>query len=81
LRRQRDKKQKPAANLMDVQSAEKLAKYPDFVAAEALGRIPGVAVAGDTAKLESTTFAVWAIGIRNHQRQINLYGICTFELR
>ena len=32
---------------MDVQSAESLAKYPDFVAAKALARIPGVSVAGD----------------------------------
>jgi TonB-dependent receptor len=40
--------QKDAANLINVQSAEDMAKYPDFDAAEALGRVPGVSVAGDT---------------------------------
>jgi TonB-dependent receptor len=40
--------QKDAANLINVQSAEDMAKYPDFDAAEALGRIPGLTMAGDT---------------------------------
>ncbi|MBS0365933.1 MAG: TonB-dependent receptor [Proteobacteria bacterium] len=40
--------QRNAANLINVQSAEDLAKYPDFDAAEALGRIPGLTMAGDT---------------------------------
>jgi TonB-dependent receptor len=37
-----------AINLVDVQSAETIAKYPDFNAAEALGRIPGVSLSEDT---------------------------------
>lgn len=40
--------QKDASNLINVQSAEDMAKYPDFDAAEALGRIPGLTMAGDT---------------------------------
>jgi hypothetical protein len=40
--------QKEAANLINVQSAEDIAKYPDFDAAQALGRIPGLTMAGDT---------------------------------
>ena len=37
-----------APNLIDVQSAETIAQYPDFNAAEALGRIPGVSLSSDT---------------------------------
>ena len=40
--------QKLAPNLIDIQSAEDIVKYPDFNAAEALGRIPGVSLAIDT---------------------------------
>ncbi len=34
--------------IVDVQSAETIAKYPDYNAAEALGRIPGVSLSSDT---------------------------------
>ena len=37
-----------APNIVDVQSAETIAKYPDFNAAEALGRMPGVTLSSDT---------------------------------
>ncbi len=37
-----------APNLINVQSAETIAKYPDFNAAEALGRIPGISLSSDT---------------------------------
>lgn len=37
-----------APNLVNVQSADTIAKYPDFNAAEALGRIPGVSLSSDT---------------------------------
>ena len=37
-----------APNLVNVQSAETILKYPDFNAAEALGRIPGVSISTDT---------------------------------
>lgn len=37
-----------APNLVAVQSAETIQKYPDFNAAEALGRLPGVALSTDT---------------------------------
>jgi len=40
--------EKAAANLVSVQAAEDIVKYPDFNAAEALGRIPGVNLAIDT---------------------------------
>ena len=40
--------QKLAPNLVNVQSAEAIAKYPDFNAAEALGRIPGISLSSDT---------------------------------
>ncbi len=40
--------EKAAPNLINVQSAEDIVKYPDFNAAEALGRIPGVNLAIDT---------------------------------
>jgi TonB-dependent receptor len=49
--RQEDKaraRQEEAPNIIDVQSAETIAKYPDFNAAEALGRIPGVSLSTDT---------------------------------
>jgi TonB-dependent receptor len=37
-----------APNLVNVQSAETILKYPDFNAAEALGRIPGISISTDT---------------------------------
>jgi TonB-dependent receptor len=37
-----------ALNLIAVQSAETIAKYPDFNAAEALGRMPGISLSSDT---------------------------------
>ena len=40
--------EKDATNLINVQAAEDIVKYPDFNAAEALGRIPGVSLAIDT---------------------------------
>jgi TonB-dependent receptor len=40
--------QMQAPNLINVQSAETIAKYPDFNAAEALGRIPGISLSSDT---------------------------------
>ncbi|HLZ85290.1 MAG TPA: TonB-dependent receptor [Caulobacteraceae bacterium] len=49
--RQEDKAravQLTAPNLIAVQSAETIQKYPDFNAAEALGRMPGLSLSGDT---------------------------------
>ena len=40
--------QKTAPNLVTVQSAEAIAKYPDFNAAESLGRLPGISLSSDT---------------------------------
>ena len=40
--------QKAAPNLIVVQSAESIAKYPDFNAAESLGRLPGISLSTDT---------------------------------
>lgn len=40
--------EKAAPNLVNVQAAEDIVKYPDFNAAEALGRVPGVSLAIDT---------------------------------
>lgn len=40
--------QQNAANLINIQSAEAIAKYPDYNAAEALSRIPGVSLSIDT---------------------------------
>jgi TonB-dependent receptor len=40
--------QRAAPNLVTVQSAESIAKYPDFNAAESLGRLPGVSLSSDT---------------------------------
>jgi len=37
-----------APNLINVQSAETILKYPDFNAAEALGRMPGISLSSDT---------------------------------
>lgn len=37
-----------APNLVNVQAADTIIKYPDFNAAEALGRIPGVSISTDT---------------------------------
>jgi len=37
-----------APNLINIQSAESIAKYPDYNAAEALSRIPGVSLSIDT---------------------------------
>ncbi|WP_174300486.1 TonB-dependent receptor [Caulobacter sp. S45] len=41
-------RQYDAPNLISVQSADTISKYPDFNAAEALGRIPGVSLSSDT---------------------------------
>ena len=41
-------KQRRAPNVINVQSAEAIAKYPDFNAAEALSRVPGVSLSSDT---------------------------------
>jgi TonB-dependent receptor len=49
--RQEDKalaRQLQAPNIINVQSAETIEKYPDFNAAESLGRIPGVSLSSDT---------------------------------
>jgi TonB-dependent receptor len=40
--------QETAPNIVNVQSADTIAKYPDFNAAEALGRMPGVSLSIDT---------------------------------
>ena len=40
--------ERAAPNLVNVQAAEDIIKYPDFNAAEALGRVPGVSLAIDT---------------------------------
>ncbi len=40
--------EKAAANIVNIQAAETIAKYPDVNAAEALSRIPGVALSIDT---------------------------------
>ena len=40
--------QRAAANLIVVQAAEDIIKYPDFNAAEALGRMSGVSLSSDT---------------------------------
>ena len=40
--------QHTAPNLISVLSAETMAKYPDFNAAEALGRVPGISISTDT---------------------------------
>lgn len=40
--------QRLAPNLVNIQAAEDIVKYPDFNAAEALGRVPGVSLAIDT---------------------------------
>lgn len=40
--------QKNAINLVNIQPAEEIVKYPDFNAAESLGRIPGVSLSTDT---------------------------------
>ncbi|HEY1879761.1 MAG TPA: TonB-dependent receptor plug domain-containing protein, partial [Caulobacteraceae bacterium] len=40
--------QKAAVNLISVRSAETILKYPDFNAAEALGRMPGISLSSDT---------------------------------
>jgi len=42
--------QKRALNIVDVQSAETIAKYPDVNSAEALSRMPGVSLSIDTAE-------------------------------
>jgi outer membrane receptor for ferrienterochelin and colicin len=44
------KERQAAPNLINIQSAETIAKYPDVNAAEALGRIPGVALSIDTSE-------------------------------
>lgn len=42
--------QKQAPNLVNIQAAETIAKYPDYNAAESLGRVPGVSLSIDTAE-------------------------------
>jgi TonB-dependent receptor len=42
------RKQEDAIVLLNIQSAETIAKYPDYNAAEALGRIPGLSLSSDT---------------------------------
>ena len=41
-------KQKAASVLVNIQSAETIKKYPDYNAAESLGRVPGLSVSSDT---------------------------------
>jgi TonB-dependent receptor len=41
-------RQKDAPGILNVQSAETILKYPDFNAAEALGRMPGISISTDT---------------------------------
>ena len=41
-------RQQQSLNMVNVQSIETIEKYPDFNAAEALGRIPGVSLSSDT---------------------------------
>ena len=41
-------RQQAAPVLLNIQSAETIQKYPDYNAAEALGRIPGLSVSSDT---------------------------------
>ena len=40
--------QRIAPNLINIQPAEEIRKYPDFNAAESLGRVPGVSLSTDT---------------------------------
>ena len=40
--------QKTAPNIINVQSAEEILKYPDFNAAESLSRMPGISLLSDT---------------------------------
>ncbi len=40
--------QKAALNIVNIQPAETIEKYPDFNGAEALGRVPGVSLSEDT---------------------------------
>ena len=40
--------QRAAPNLVNIQSAETIEKYPDFTAAEALGRISAISISTDT---------------------------------
>ena len=73
-----------APNLISVQSAEAIAKYPDFDAAEAISRVPGVSLTGDTGEgrfvnirgidnnLHGTTFG--GVVILNTQPQGTLFG-------
>lgn len=44
------KEEKAAPNIVNIQPAETIAKYPDVNAAEALSRIPGVALSIDTSE-------------------------------
>lgn len=43
-------KQKAASVIVNVQSADTIKKYPDYNAAEALGRIPGISLSSDTSE-------------------------------
>ena len=44
------REQKEAPNLVNIQAAETIAKYPDYNAAEALSRVPGISLSIDTAE-------------------------------
>ncbi|MHB8530655.1 MAG: TonB-dependent receptor [Caulobacteraceae bacterium] len=73
-----------APNLISVQSAEQIAKYPDFDAAEAISRVPGVSLTGDTGEgrfvnirgvdsnLNGTTFG--GVVLLNTQPQGTIFG-------
>jgi TonB-dependent receptor len=73
-----------APNLINVQSAEQIAKFPDFDAAEAISRVPGVSLTGDTGEgrfvnirgidnnLNGTTFG--GVVLLNTQPQGTLFG-------
>src|SRR6185437_6564214 len=40
--------QKDAPNIVNIQPAEEITKYPDFNAAESLSRMPGISLLSDT---------------------------------
>jgi TonB-dependent receptor len=73
-----------APNLINVQSAEQIAKFPDFDSAEAISRVPGVSLTGDTGEgrfvnirgidnnLNGTTFG--GVVLLNTQPQGTLFG-------
>ncbi len=73
-----------APNLINVQSAEQIAKFPDFDAAEAAARVPGISLTSDTGEgrfvnirgidnnLNGTTFG--GVVLLNTQPQGTLFG-------